>query len=251
MDTIDISRVLSSLGRALPATYLTETGSTNDDLKAAAKDGAPDFTLLFAGRQRGGRGREGRSFHSPQGLYMSILLSAAGAYAAYVTHIAAIAVALAIREVTGEDARVKWVNDVYVRGKKVCGILAENVATSSGRRIVLGIGVNADTPEESIPEELRAVAGTIRADHSDLAAAILRHLLRRIEHFSLEEVRREYRELSFLVGSRVSVVKEEGSRMAAVLGLSDSLGLDVMYDDGSREELIAGEVHLLLNGISR
>ena len=244
MNEIDLSPIIS-LGYPLHLSAVQETASTSDDLKAVAES-APDCSVRIASRQTGGRGREGRSFWSPDGLYMSILLPYQGDALPYLTHLAAIAVAHAIRSETTQPAVIKWVNDVFVEGRKVCGILTESIAALGKRRIVLGIGVNANTPTDDIPAALREIVGTIRCDKSALAASILKELLSRLDRFSLEATRREYRELCFLVGEKVLVQKGADAKPATVLALDDALGLSVLYDDGSRETLISGEVHLIV-----
>ena len=251
MTILDEKRILATLGREVPIEIVEETGSTNDDLKAAARAGAADYTVLIAKRQLGGRGREGRSFHSEGGLYMSVLLPRREESCAFITHIAAIAVALAIRSVAREEAMVKWVNDVYVGGRKVSGILTESVVVGDSRRLVVGIGVNVNLAVEDFPEELREIVGVIACDASDLAGEILRELFARIERFSLDSIRRDYRELSFLIGERVVVLRLNGEREGTAIGFSEALGLVVRYDDGSTEELISGEVRLKLKSATR
>lgn len=225
------------------------TGSTNDDLKQEALRGRDGITVLFADRQTAGKGRQGRSFFSRGGLYMSVLFPRlSGEVARYLTPCAAIAVAEAIGCVTGKPAAVKWVNDVYSDGKKVCGILAESVQTERGRAYVVGIGVNVGVREEDFPDELRGIAGSVEGDKVELAAGIVTGLLDLTERFDAGEVRRRYGDLLFLVGKRVEVESATGRAAATVTGLSDTLGLLVTYDDGRREELIAGDVHLILDG---
>ena len=244
MGSIDISKITQAVCRPLFLTATPQTGSTNDDLKAAAKSGAPDYSVVIADRQLTGRGREGRSFVSASGLYMSVLLPVEAEVLPYLTHLAAVAVCRAIEEVAALRAEIKWVNDVFVGGKKVCGILTESVVVGDRRRYVVGIGVNAGTPPESFPPELREIAGTVQADRSDLAAAVLKHLFALAEETPLDKVKKEYAERCFLAGMRVTVVKEISEREATVLGLSDALGLLVRYDDGEKEELTSGEVRV-------
>ena len=251
MKEMDVTRILSLLGRSLPITFAEKTVSTNDDLRAAAKAGAPDYTVRIAGMQTGGRGREGRSFFSEGGLYLSILLPARADTLPLLTHIAAIAVARAIRESAGANALIKWVNDVYVEERKVSGILTENIAVGTSRRVIMGIGVNVNVKAEMFPPELRESAGAVFANKTELAAAILRELFDLLDNFSPERVKREYRELCFLPGRRVDVITEEGSRQAVVLGLTEELGLLVRYEDGQTGELIAGEVRLRLRNAAR
>ena len=202
--------------------HVEETSSTNDDLKVLARRGSADYTLILADRQSAGKGRLGRSFYSEGGLYMSILLPFDNATAFFLTHIAALAVARGIEELTGEGALIKWVNDVYVRGKKVSGILAESIVSPRGRHIVLGIGVNLDTPEEGFPMEIRAIAGSIHADRSLLAVRILHHLFTLLDAGDLDLIRREYAERCFLVGKQAEVIKENSCRKATVTGLTEN-----------------------------
>lgn len=239
-------RIKALLDREVDITVVAETGSTNDDLKAAAKAGATVPLVLIAERQLGGRGREGRRFFSEHGLYMSILLPWQDDLAPFLTHVAAVAVARAIRALVKVTPMVKWVNDVYVAGRKVCGILTESVVTPFGRRIVLGIGVNVDAPESSFPEQLRSIAGSVSCDKSALAAAILKELFSLCERFSLAALREEYSALSFPAGTRLTVITGEKERTATARGLSNALGLIVEYDDGSFETLISGEVRIKL-----
>ena len=239
-------RFLMDLPHCVTLSHVAETGSTNDDLKLAARAGAPDYTLRVADRQTGGRGRTGHSFYSEKGLYMSILLPVQEETMPFVTPIAAVAVARAIRDLTKQSALVKWVNDVFVNDKKVCGILSESVVAEGGRRVVVGIGVNLDLPESDFPEDIRSTAGSISADRSVLAATILRHLFDLLDGGDLDALRKEYRALCFLVGKEIVVKKEAGHRKATALGLTDDLALSVRYDDGSQEDLIAGEVGVRL-----
>jgi len=246
MDTIDPNVVRSLTD--VDVTYLKKsvTASTNDDLKALAADETPTRpVVLFADRQTAGRGRQGRDFYSEGGLYMSILFPTLGEEARFLTHIAAVAVAESIRR-AGVDAKVKWVNDVYVDGKKVCGILAESIVVNGVREYILGIGVNVGTPKGLLPSEIRGIAAFFDGDKSVIAADILRTLFEMINNFSPMRLRARYEALSFLFGRRVNVVKSDEKKPATVIGLSDDLGLLVSYDDGSSEELIAGEVHLNL-----
>lgn len=246
MNHIDVDRILSLLDRPISLSHAEVTGSTSDDLKAAALQGAADYSVRIADRQTKGRGREGKTFHSPDGLYLSLLLPYSPQIAPLLTHLAAVAVAVAIRETAKEDARIKWVNDVYARGKKVCGILTESIVAAGRRRVIVGIGVNANTPLSDFPDDLKEIAASISANKEVLAARILSEFFSRFDDFSPERIKEEYKELCFLVGEKVIVHKKEGGKAAVVLGLSDDLGLDVLYEEGTRETLISGEVSLRL-----
>ena len=243
MNTLDEKKLASALPNAVKLTVVEQTGSTNDDLKKAAKAGAADRTVLIAERQSEGRGREGRSFYSERGLYMSVLLPWQPETAPFVTHLSAVAVVRALQKAAGVKASIKWVNDVFVEGKKVCGILTESVICGNERRLVVGIGVNVDSPD--FPKELQKTAGRVSCDKNALATLLLQEIFALFDDFCADELRREYRDACFLTGKRVTVLKAE-PREATVFGLDDALGLIVRYDDGSQETLLSGEVHLLL-----
>ena len=161
--------------------------STNTILREMATKGAPECLVLVAEEQTAGKGRQGRSFHSPAdyGVYFSILLrpdSIASEAAALITSAAAVATAQAIEEVVGVKVGIKWVNDLFMDGKKVCGILTEAVTdlkSGSIGWVVIGIGVNVTTA--GFPAELSEIAGSIGVlgIRNQLAAAIIDELYRR------------------------------------------------------------------------
>ncbi len=244
MSKLDEDTILS-LPYPLHLLHKGETTSTNDDLKAAARDLAPDFTLLIADKQTAGKGRLGRSFFSEGGLYMSVLLPYREETFRLLTHAAAVAVAEAITELTGTQALIKWVNDVYVDGKKVCGILSESVDVGA-RRPIVGIGVNLNTPQQGFPAEIAGIAACVNADRSMLARSILSRLLPLYLDGEKQDIQKRYRALSLLNGKSVLVQKQNDCRPATVLDLTDDLALSVLYEDGSREDLIAADVSLRL-----
>ncbi|KAI4452223.1 Bifunctional ligase/repressor BirA [Eubacterium plexicaudatum ASF492] len=155
---------------------LPTVSSTNTLMKAKADANMPEGCLLIASEQTNGKGRYRRNFYSPHntGIYMSLLLrpqNCTSVQAAQITTIAAVAMCEAIEAVSGERAEIKWVNDILIRGKKVCGILTEgsfNLETGALEYAVLGLGLNLYEPEEGFPKALISVAGTVfHASHSD------------------------------------------------------------------------------------
>ena len=258
MEHIDLKKLLTAFGSAqegaevrqrfgdFPIEIRHEVSSTNDILKESARRGGGPSALI-AERQSAGKGRQGRSFFSESGLYLSAILPPLGDSAPFITHLAAVSVADAIRSLTGEPAEIKWVNDVFLSGKKVCGILCESVVTEKGRAYIAGIGVNIEEPKGGFPPEIRETAGIVLADRSELAGEILKRLLHQIAFFNADELRKRYRDLCFLTGRTVGVQQGDQKKEARVLGLSDDLALLVRYADGSDEALRFGEVHLLLN----
>ena len=164
----------SGIRRFLPAdapllpTVRKSLDSTNAEALRRAVDGAPEGTVIVAEEQTAGRGRRGRSFFSPAGtgIYLSILVrpALAAERAHLLTCSAAVAVAEAIEACAGVDASIKWVNDVYCRGKKVAGILTEGSFDLEGgvlQHAVVGIGVNVRPPHAGFPAEIAERAGAV------------------------------------------------------------------------------------------
>ncbi|MBQ9562259.1 MAG: biotin--[Lachnospiraceae bacterium] len=229
--------------------------STNTYLKARAAE-LPAWHAVVAGEQTAGRGRSGRSFYSPSGsgVYLSVLRKprVPAEEASRITTAAAVAACRAIEECTDEKPSIKWVNDIFVRGRKVCGILTEaSVDLESGSLdwAVMGIGFNVYEPEEGFPEEIREVAGGItKGKQKDLrcrlAAAFLRHFRALSQDLSANAFAEEYRERSFLIGRDVAVLSAAGSRPARVLDVDPECRLIVRYEDGHEEALSSGEVRV-------
>jgi BirA family transcriptional regulator, biotin operon repressor / biotin---[acetyl-CoA-carboxylase] ligase len=141
-----------------------ELGSTQDKLKELFAEGEVDFgDGVQAESQTAGRGRFGRKFYSPpkSGIYLSVLLPFTNAE--LLTVGAAVAVLQSIEEVTGKRADVKWVNDVYLNGKKIAGILAEAVVDKDGKpaAVILGVGINVVSPTGDFPEDIQNKAGVL------------------------------------------------------------------------------------------
>ena len=160
---------------------------------------------------------------------------------------AATATALAIEKTTGERTEIKWVNDIYMYGRKVCGILCEAVTDERGKVTVLaGIGVNVAT--EDFPEELLQKAGAlpVAVDRGVLAAEITDRLLAIWEEPENSDFLAAYRERSFVPGNRVCFERQGEQREALALAVDDAGGLLVRYDDGREESLRSGEVSVKL-----
>lgn len=234
------------------------TGSTNDEVKALAEASAPAWTAVLAEEQSAGRGRYRRPFDSPAGagLYLSVLLRPkfSAAETLFVTACAAVAVCEAIGEGARKYAEIKWVNDVFLDGKKVCGILTEasfDVESGGLASVVVGIGVNVKHRE--FPKELAGIAGTVFREgeypsegRAKLAAAILEKLRFYCEHIPERTFYAEYKRRSFVIGRRVKVISGSLEEEADVLDLDENCFLRVRLADGSERLLSAGEVRIML-----
>lgn len=160
--------LLAARGLAWPAPVevLASVSSTNDRLKELARGGAPEWTAVLAARQTAGRGRQGRVWVSHEGdLFLSVLLrpppGAAGA--GLIPLAAGVATQEALVALGVDGGRLKWPNDVLVEGRKIAGILCEAAAGAGGiESVVVGIGVNVAASPDSLPEDLRAGAASLR-----------------------------------------------------------------------------------------
>lgn len=233
---------------------LEETDSTNRVAKELAAEGAPEGTLVVAKRQTGGRGRLGRSFFSPEGgIYMSMILRPAisAERALLITTCAAVAVAGVIEKVCDVTAGIKWVNDLFVNGKKVCGILAEaglNPDCETPDYVVLGIGINVK--KQSVPEELKDIVGCLEDNgqtvlKEDLIAAVWDEFGELYRNLSTAVFMEEYKARSILLDREVTVLAAEGEYRAVVTDI-DKEGHLVIRRDGREEILCCGEVSVRL-----
>lgn len=231
---------------------LDQVTSTNALLKARADQGAPEGTVLVAASQTLGRGRLGRKFYSPAdtGVYLSALLRRdwPPAAARCLTTLAAAAAAQAVEQVSGAEAGIKWVNDIFIEGKKVCGILTEaafRLEEGTLDYAVLGVGFNAYIPEGGFPPEIASIAGSVYESRREdgrnaLAAAFLNGL--RGSLAEPQEALGDYRRRCLVLGKDILVQSPQGSRPARALDLDEQCGLLVQYPDGSREVLRSGEI---------
>ncbi|MCR4788789.1 MAG: biotin--[acetyl-CoA-carboxylase] ligase [Lachnospiraceae bacterium] len=242
--------------------FVSSIDSTNTYLFKKALSGEfREERAICADMQTAGKGRKGRSFFSPDrtGLYLSILLfpKCTVEEAKKITTLMAVASAKAIKEVIKKDVGIKWVNDLYLSGKKISGILTEcspDINDGIPSFVVTGIGINILKPEGGFPEDIADRAGALfeeaPEDHGDITD-IKRRLAERMiavfkdyyAGFPDTDFTDEYRSLSVLTGKRVKIA--DGPEVT-VCGIEDDLGLRVRYDDGTEEVLTAGEVSLII-----
>ena len=236
-----------------------ETGSTNDDAKVLAAGGAPQFTVVQAEYQSKGKGRLGRSFFSPQstGLYFSLILRPADLPiedTLFITTAAAAAVAEGIEQVCGKPCGIKWVNDLFLGGRKICGILTEAAFRpdlSGLDYAVLGIGINIAPPVGGFPEELTTIANTIYDDptqipeglRENLLAAILDRFYTYYTRFPNKDFLESYRSRSILTDKAVTVHRGDQQYPARVVGIDDRCRL-LVEQDGNVTALDSGEVSI-------
>ena len=251
---VSVRKIKSVLGnKAVRISLFESVDSTNSEARRQAELGLCVPALIISDHQSAGRGRLGRSFYSPlnTGLYMSLLLKAKenAADNVQLTTAAAVAAARSIEEVCGIEVRIKWVNDLYLGSKKICGILCESFLTSSGERyVIIGVGVNLWT--ENFPQELDAIATSLMPNdvrRDILAADIAKKLL---DHYAYPDNTRMieyYRTHSAVLGKKVRF--EEGGK--GYVGLAESIDvvgrLNVRIDEQTIKILSSGEISLKID----
>ena len=225
-----------------------EIDSTNEEAKRQIVSGAKMPMLIVADSQTGGKGRLGRKFYSPKGtgLYMSYVYKLSGDIAdnLCVTALSAVATAMAIEEQTGKKPLIKWVNDLYLEGKKVAGILTEAVTDKNGDTfIIIGIGVNITTKD--FPREISNIAASIGdIDRDALAFSISENLARLINSKQDKSFMNYYRERSFVLGKEVQFTYNSFTEYGTAIEIDDNGALKIKMLDGSERLLRTGEITL-------
>ena len=250
------SRLSEDCAGLRPEVFVS-VGSTNTLCNEKAKSGEAEGYVAVAGAQTAGRGRRGRSFYSPAGtgIYMSLLLRPHGLTGDQVlglTTMAAVAVSESIEALSGKKAEIKWVNDIFVDGKKVCGILSEamyEVPSGALQCVIVGIGINAYAPEAGFPPEISELAGCVfdkpEVDlKNSLVAEVLNRFMKYYDDPKSDAVYDEYRTRSMVIGKDVKVLKKDSALKAHVLDIDRDCGLVVRYPDGTEEVLNSGEISI-------
>ncbi len=224
-------------------TVVEEIASTNATVKEWGLAGKKEGAVLLARRQTAGRGRLGRSFFSPEtGIYFSLLLrpDCSPADTLRLTTAAAVAVAQSI----GENARIKWVNDVFLHGKKVCGILTESALMGDKPDFaVLGIGLNLTAPAGGFPQELQEVAGGIfetlptEEQIARFISDILTQFYNLYQNLFDPAVFERYQSRHLLQGKTVTA----GAITGRVIGLTPDFALLLQNETGQIHTITAGE----------
>lgn len=237
--------------------YVSTIGSTNDTLKQWAQEGAPHGTVLAAGSQTGGRGRMGRSFHSPEGtgVYLSMLLrpDCAPSQIMHLTCAVAAAMVDAVQKAAGFRPSIKWTNDLVFGHRKLGGILTELGLSSKGLDYcIVGIGINCLQKAEDFPPELREMAASLSmiakrpVSPAALAACMMEALFEMDQNLLTEKkaIMKIYRENCVTLGTEISLVRGEEIRHGKALDIDEDGALIVEFSPGHTEAVSSGEVSI-------
>lgn len=235
-----------------------KVGSTNEIVKDYARHGKNEGIILIAKSQVKGRGRFERKFYSPKnsGIYMSFLLKPSlKAYdSVLITACAAVAVSIATEKLSNKEAKIKWVNDVYLNQKKVCGILTEGSVNSQKDNfdwVVLGIGINVYTPKEDFNSEIKNIAGSVfEREEKNLknrfCALVIDEFFKYYNTLETKSFFAEYEKRIMYIGEQVNVIKSGETLPAKVLSVNQDCSLSVEYEDKTTENLCSGEISIKL-----
>ncbi len=233
---------------------LKETDSTNLQAKNLAAEGAPEGTLVVAENQHAGRGRKGRTWFSPPGLgiYSSLILRPAisPAEAPGITLMTAVAAVEAVIALTGIPARIKWPNDIMIKNRKLAGILTEiSTEMDSVDFIIVGFGMNVNTPAEGFPSDIKEIATSVYAETGKrfprvtMLQAFLKNFEVHYETFKKEGfsgIRKKWKALTEIIGKKVVVRKVAGEISGKVVDV-DHEGVLILQDKN-------GETHRIFSG---
>ncbi len=239
----------------LPIIVYKTIDSTNSQAKKQLVTNAVHGTVIAAEEQTNGRGRMGRSFYSPSktGIYMSLILRPHLniSNAVLITTASAVAVCRAIKSLTDKKPEIKWVNDIYVNGKKVCGILTEAVTDFESRMvesIIIGIGINFKTTDEHFPDEIRETAGSLFTSESTgitrnrLIAEIINELLDIYDNLEDSNFIMEYKAQSMILGKEIVFYENSIENYGKAIDIDNSGGLVVETKKGEVITLNSGEI---------
>ncbi len=250
LDVDRLNSLLAGCDLAKHIIYRSDTGSTNDDAIAAAREGAPEGNLFLTDFQTGGRGTRGRSWHAPRNgalLLSSVLRPEPGIGPPALTRIAGLALCGGLRSSTDLEVKIKWPNDAVINGKKIGGVLVETIGTRPSAAIV-GIGANlnfsaaeidaGDTPVTTVLDETGR-----SCDREGVIAAVVIAIARHYRAIRAgDSLLSEWRELSAILGGWVTLTTDHESFRGTAVGFGTDGGLVLALEDGSRREFQSGRV---------
>lgn len=254
-ETIIRNNLVKELKKA-PIHLFESIDSTNTEARRMILEKTPEnWTLIFSEEQTGGRGRQGKSFLSPnkKGIYMTIILlddvdNPTDSFD-IITVKAAVAVARAVEKFTNENPKIKWVNDLYIGDKKICGILTEaewDYESNVIKGIIIGIGINITTTEEDFTPELKKIAGSLNPrenNRNKIVAEVVNELYNIIENEKESHILKEYKEKSNVLGKEIVFIKNGTEKNALAIDIND-MGNLVVKSQNEVIVLSSGEISI-------
>lgn len=257
MKILDKKVLEQYLNQKLNIKIFDELDSTNNYLKKIGSNGEKENQLVIALCQTGGRGRMGRSFYSPNGtgIYFSLLLhpKISAQKSLFLTVMAAVSVAETVMKYNKNDVKIKWVNDIYIDGKKVCGILTEG-AVNKDKKLdyaVIGIGINVVAPKSDFPDDIKDIATAIFPGKAEanikekIIADVANKFFDMYNGIDTDFVKR-YKEYSYLTGKEINIISGVITRPATVIDITDDCHLLVKNENKEIEEISSGDVSVRL-----
>lgn len=248
-DLISAESIKSKMSYDIDVIYYPTVDSTNNQCKRFLADGKQGVFLVTADEQTAGRGRQGKSFYSPAmtGVYFSLVIRPKVSLqnAVTATTAASVAVCKAIETLTPLKPKIKWVNDVYLNGKKICGILTEAVTNFEEGivdSVIIGIGINVKTID--FPSDINE-AGSLnyKISRSALISEITNNLLK-IAQGDYKAFIDYYRSHSLVIGERINFIENGKITPATAVAIDETGGLEVELASGERKILRSGEISI-------
>ena len=248
-DVLNAEEILRLCKTKIKVFYLDSVDSTNNYAKKQIAQGEKDIFLVAAAEQTAGRGRQGKAFFSPKGtgIYMSLVVhpDAPLQSAVSATTAAAVAVCRAIEKISDKQPGIKWVNDVYLDGKKICGILTEAVSdfeSATVSSVIIGIGINISTAQFPADVENGGSLGP-GIGRAKLIAAVSDELLKTIIS-DYNDFIAYYRSRSIVIGKEIRFLENGVWQTAKAEGVDSRGGLEIVLKDGVRRTLRSGEISI-------
>lgn len=259
VDIINSQKIIELLNDGLKnkikIEVLEKVSSTNTLAKERASE-CGEGLVIIAGEQTAGRGRMGRSFFSPgdSGVYISVVLKPEikPEDAVQITTASAVAVCKALEKMGVYESKIKWVNDIYIDSKKVCGILTESSFNSQCGNLdftILGVGVNIYEAPQGFPDEIKNIAGAVFTERKEdlrnkFIAGFLNAFFALYEGIHLKKHLEEYKKRSFVLGREVTIIQGEKTRKGKAIDIDENCELVVELPDGKTEKLYSGEISI-------
>lgn len=254
MTAEEVESLLDTEWAGKPVVYYPETDSTNIRIRHLGDEGAPHGTVAVADRQTAGRGRRGRTWESPGGscIYMSILLrpDLAPEKAPMLTLVMACGVAEGIMDCADVKVQIKWPNDIIVSGKKLAGILTEmSTQVDYINHVTVGVGINVNV--QNFPEEIQTATSLLsetgtQTKRAPVIAAVMKHFEENYKIFMQTEdmsgLMEKYSSLLVNQGREVLILEKDAEYKAYAEGINQKGELVVRREDGTVENICAGEV---------